>query len=221
MLYSELQSILDSFTSTSLGKYPHRYIFFDLNAKYNASLRELLHTDGYWDWAPARSKVLVSAHQLVAFYCTPHPATGGDFVEVHHINGNSTDNRPSNLIYLTPADHALVTKHQRHYSKLSLKLFSKIQDGLPRYSFNRRGARVRSWAHFILMVIALTVSKTLTWVHAYSPVKHPLPKGRSHAAQRSIKGAIHNILRALLAMAPSSQDALSILTPAPLPCREC
>ncbi|WOL31385.1 hypothetical protein [Microcoleus phage My-WqHQDG] len=193
MQYIELQHILDSYNSTLLGKYPHRYITFDLTSKHNAPLAEMLLTDGYWNWAPNRSSRLVSYHQIVAYYCTRHPATGGDLVEVHHINGKTTDNRPENLMYLTPADHALVTKYQRRLAKLSLKTFAKVEKGMARTAFNRRGKAIQNWARFMLTAIALTVSKTQAWVQTFCD-------NATHIAMTPIKGVLANLQRILKAL---------------------
>jgi hypothetical protein len=190
MLYSELQPILNSYTSVLLGKYPHRYLNFDLTAKYNATLRLMLLNDGYWDWAPGRSNQLVSYHQIVAFYCTKHPKTGGDSVQVHHIDGNTINNHPTNLMYLSPGDHALVTKYQRKLSKLNLKTFYRLHSSMAHTTFNRRGKTIHNWGRFILSVIALTVSKTQTWCKTFLD-------NASSALMTPIKTLISNIQRTL------------------------
>lgn len=204
MDYAQLTAILDSYTSTLLGKYPHRYIMYDLTAPYNAALRLMLLEDGYWDFAPHRSTRLVGAHQIVAFYCTLHPAIGGDLHEVHHINGNTTDNRPENLMYLSPGDHALVTKYQRRMGRLSLKTFAKVAKDMVHTAFNRRGRPIKNWVRFIMMVIALTVSNTQRWVQSFCDM----------ATQRlmtPIKGIVAAIQRLLGALAPHAQGAGPLL----------
>lgn len=205
MQYIELQHILDSYSSRLLGKYPHRYIAFDLTSKNNAALADMLLTDGYWTWAPNRSSRLVSYHQIVAYYCTRHPATGGDLVEVHHIDGCTTNNHPSNLMYLTPGDHALVTKYQRRLGKLSLKTFAKVEKDMVHTTFNRRGRAIKNWARFMLTAIALTVSKTQGWVRTFCD-------NATYAAMAPIKGIIANLQRILRALAPTMN-----LTPSYIP----
>jgi hypothetical protein len=205
MDYTQLTAILDSYTSVLLGKYPHRYLCYDLTAPYNAALALMLLEDGYWDYAPHRSSRLVGAHQIIAFYCTAHPAHGGDAVEVHHINGNTTDNRPSNLMYLSPGDHALVTKYQRHMGRLSLKVFSKVGKGMLHTAFNRRGRPIKNWVRFIMTVIALTVSNTQRWVQSFCDMA-------TQIAMIPIKGVVANIQRILRGLAPQQAGPIHTTT---------
>lgn len=199
MQYTELSAILDSYTSVLLGKYPHRYVMFDLTAPYNAALALMLLEDGYWDFAPNRSSRLVGAHQIIAFYCTQHPAHGGDAVEVHHVDGNTTNNHPSNLMYLSPGDHALVTKYQRRMGRLSLKVFSKVGKDMVHTAFNRRGRPIKNWVRFIMTVIAMTVSRTQRWVQSFYDMATQL-------AMTPIKGVVANIQRILRGLAPQHAD---------------
>jgi hypothetical protein len=95
-------------------------------------------------------------------------------------------------MYLTPGDHALVTKFQRRLAKLSLKTFAKVQKDMLHTSFNRRGRAIKNWARFMLATIALTVSKTQTWVKTFcdNPTRQlliPL-KGLVDNVQRILKG---------------------------------
>lgn len=206
MQYTELLSILDSFSSTLLGKYPHRYLAFDLTHRNNSPLADMLLTDGYWDFAPTRSSRLIGAHQIIAFYFLPKPshASSGADVEVHHINGNTTDNTPDNLMFLTPGDHALVTKFQRRLAKLSLKTFTKVHLAMVHTPFNRRGKPIHNWARFMLVTIALTVTKTQGWVRTFSD-------NATHKLMPPIKSLIANIHRLLRSLAPIITSPLHAL----------
>ena len=195
MHYSELTAILDSYTQVLLGKYPHRYACFDLTAPYNQALALMLLEDGYWDFAPNRSSRLVGVHQIVAFYCTQHPTTGGDVHEVHHVDGNTTNNHPSNLAYLSPGDHALVTRYQRRMGCLSLKVFTKVAKDMVHTQFNRRGRPIKNWVRFIMTMIALTVSSTQRWVQTFVDAA-------TTALMTPIKGVVANIQRLLRGLAP-------------------
>ena len=171
MKHKELIQILDAYTSSLLGKYPHRYITFDLDLKANHCLYLMLLKDGYWKFAPSRSMHLVGYHQIVAFYmcAKDKPDGAGDLVEVHHVNGNTLDNSPTNLMYLSPNDHALCTKYQRRASKLSLKLFARIGEKGRRLAtpFNKQGRPIRNWAKFMLAVICASVYLTTKWNTRY------------------------------------------------------
>lgn len=196
MQFPDLQHILDSYSSTLLGKYPHRYLVFDLTSPNNHSLADMLLQDGYWDFAPSRSSRLVGYHQIVAFYCRRHPPHGGDSVEVHHIDGNTTNNLPHNLMYLSPGDHALVTKYQRRIGKLSVKSFHKVSKGMQHTPFNRRGRPIHNWARFILVTIAITVRYTQGWVRSFTDLAY-------HRLLKPILGYINHIQKVLLSLAPT------------------
>ena len=191
MIHKELIEILNSYSSSLLGKYPHRYITFDLNLKSNQTLRLMLEEDGYWNFAPLRSKCLVGYHQIVAFYlCAKDKLDGlGNFVEVHHVNGNTLDNSPNNLMYLSPNDHALCTKFQRRASKLSLKLFASIGKKGKRYPtpFNRQGKVIRNWAKFILNVICASVFLTTNWNTKYWDKPITILKSFVSLIERTVK----------------------------------
>lgn len=171
MKHKELIEILDSYSSKLLGKYPHRYIVFDLTLKCNQNLLSMLWKDGYWEFAPSRSACLVGYHQIIAFYlCAKDKPNGsGDSVEVHHMDGNTMNNLPSNLVYLSPNDHALCTKYQRRASKLSLKMFARIGERNKRLytPFNKQGKPIRNWAKFIMAIICATVYLSTQWNTKY------------------------------------------------------
>jgi len=169
MDYPELKAVLDSYSSHALGKYPHRYLVFDLRSRCNSGLKEFLEKAGYWEFSPNRSRRLVGYHCIVAFFfCRKRTPNGvGDQVEVHHISGNTMDNRPQNLVYLSPRDHSIVTKYQRKLTKLKVKQFVKLGQKLnPQEctSYNRQGRRIRCWGEFIVGIICLTVSRSNQWL---------------------------------------------------------
>lgn len=175
MNYNDVIEMVEGFKSFLSGHAPHRYVFFDVQCKANAILLQHLSNDGYWEWAPTRSRKFVSLHQIVAFYCLPHPEVGGSLVEVHHINGNTLDNRPSNLMYVSPDDHTIITKYQRRASGLRLKCFTKLCKGNHLYTpFNRQGRAIKNWAQFMLATIARTIMATTRhcgkWFHVPYPI---------------------------------------------------
>lgn len=98
------------------------------------------------------------------------PAGSGDFLEVHHISGNTLGaaNHPNNLIYLSPQDHSLVSRFQRRIGRLKVKQFYKLEKNLPvqnRTQYNRQGKLIRNWTKFIIGVICITCAKSWQWVN--------------------------------------------------------
>ena len=169
MEYKELKSMLDSYSSFLLGKYPHKYQVFDMENKNNITLFEFIQQEGYWKFAPHRSKKLVYYHQIVNFFNKGKfmPAGSGDLLQVNHLDGNTMNNQPSNLVYMSAADHALCTKFQRKLSRIKLKMFYKLEKNISlseRTQYNQRGKLIRNWAKWIIGVICVSCSLSHQWV---------------------------------------------------------
>jgi hypothetical protein len=169
MEYKELKSMLDSYSSFLSGAYPHRYICFDMANKNNKTLFEFLEKSGYWVFAPNRSKKYVYYHMIVNFFHKGRllPAGSGDSLENNHLDGNTMNNNPSNLIYMSSADHSLCTKFQRKLSKIKLKHFYKLEKNMStteRTQYNQRGKLIRNWTKWIIGVICVSCSLSHQWV---------------------------------------------------------
>lgn len=167
--YNELKSMLDSYSSFLSGSYPHRYICYDMENKNNKTLVDFLYQAGYWKFAPNRSKKLVYFHQIINFFNRGQfmPAGSGDLLECQHLDGNTMNNKPSNLIYMSKADHALCTKFQRKLSRIKLKQFYKLEKNIrldERTKFNQRGKLIRNWTKWIIGVICVSCSLSHQWV---------------------------------------------------------
>jgi hypothetical protein len=164
--YSEVKDLLDAcpfFYATNKKNKNHKYKYFDITRPVNQPIKDLLIEFGYYKFAPTRSMKLVSYHQIIAFFfVSPKKQLDGNLglLHIHHLSGNTLENHPSNLVYLTPEDHSLVTKFQRKASTFKISSFYKLTGTGLRTWFNSKGERIKNWAKFILGVIALTVAKT-------------------------------------------------------------
>lgn len=157
--YSEIKDLLDASSSFIAGSFPHSYVCFDVTRVCNIAIKELLEESGYWLFAPYRSKKLVYYHQIMAFlFVSKKKKFDGQKLVCHHINGNTRNNHPSNLVYLTEDDHVLVTKFQRRMSTVKFKIFGKYKGEMT--SINLRGTKVVNWIKFIMGVIAKTIKAT-------------------------------------------------------------
>lgn len=168
--YKKIKEILDSYSSFETGKYPHIYKIFSFENKNNLSLKTWLNEIGFFDFNGLTS--IVSYHQIVAFCCLKHPATLPKDIEIHHINGITKDNHPSNLMYISKADHSIVTKYQRNLTYLKVKSFYKLNKSSShiKTSFNRQGKKIVNWVKFIITVLARTVLLTGRW---YTSILNP------------------------------------------------
>lgn len=175
MSYAELKDMLDAssfFFATNKKNCMHKYKAFDLTRKNNLWLKELLLVAGYNTFVPDRSINIVYYHQVIAFFfVSPNKDVNGAYtgLHIHHLSGNCGDNSPSNLIYLSEADHLIVTKFQRKASTFKVKYF--YTNNCNSTPFNSKGNKVKNWAKFILGVIAVTVAKT----YEYSGFKFVSP----------------------------------------------
>lgn len=162
MSYSEIKDLLDACASFVVGSFPHSYICFDVTRYCNAVIKELLEECDYWKFAPYRSKKLVYYHQIIAFlFVSKKKKYTEQELIVHHLDGNTRNNHPSNLVYLTKDDHVLVTGFQRKACTFKIKQFNKYTGD--KTSINSKGNKVVNWLKFILGVIARTVVATFNF----------------------------------------------------------
>lgn len=158
---------LNQFKHCYLGKFPCLYKAFQ-NTKENKPLFDHLDSWGFFDFHNTNSKQLVYYHQVIAFMrAGGYQAFQNGFicrkgeVEIHHLNGDTKDNRPENLQYITCDQHEAITKHQRsvhrylrHYRKSSY-LLHKVQK-----IWNRKGQQIFNLKKFLCNLILKTVLLT-------------------------------------------------------------
>lgn len=169
--YKELKNLLDAspfFYATNKKNNNHKYKAFDVTRSANYWIKELLLEYGYWKFAPSRSDKIVYYHQVVAFFFVSKNKKldgNGSLLFIHHISGNTLDNSPNNLVYLTKEDHEIVTRFQRKACTFKLSSFFKLKEKAQgaRTFINRKGELVKNWARFILGVIALTLAETYSF----------------------------------------------------------
>lgn len=127
---------------------------------------------GFFKFYTTNNGKFIYLHQIVAFLCCggreAHQRYGTvapkGFMECHHFNGNTLDNRPENLVLLSSEDHKIVTRHQRGVSRRIPRHTFHAEPGR-RTPFNRQGRRVNDNSHFLGNIIAITLFCTNEWIH--------------------------------------------------------
>lgn len=168
MKYKQLKEFLDSCTPFFVGSYPHRYKAFNLLK--NTQLKEMLTKDGFFDFHVSNKGLTVYLHQIIAFYhCGGIQALLRSFVcvkgihEIHHLNNNTNDNSPSNLVYITQEGHNLVTKHQRAFNKYIRRI---KKTALINYwsgaVWNKQGREVKNFVDWLFNILITTLSLIAT-----------------------------------------------------------
>lgn len=163
------QPDLSQYTHHYTGSHPHRYIAYDLSLPENQSLKSILVSHGFHLLHSTNNLHIVYKHQIIAFYnCGGiHAAKRGfsapkGLISIHHINGNTFDNRPQNLVYLQDDLHNQITQSQRHVFKglqVWKKSSSRKVSQLPPI-WNKQGRLVKDVLNFILKYLTLTLVKT-------------------------------------------------------------
>jgi hypothetical protein len=146
----KVQRLLDA-GLVVLGKTKAGYI--TMERRKNESFFQLLDEIGFFQFHVTNSGWIVGLHQVVAFISYGWKALKNGFIakkdeiEVHHIDGNISNNKADNLVYLSKQDHVLVSS-----------VSSTPTYGIPKSSvptpFNRQGKKIQECAHHFLVNIA-------------------------------------------------------------------
>ena len=161
---------LEQFKVCMLGKWPQQYKAYNLDIKENKELKSWLYKLGFFDFNINNNGHLVYYHQIIAFFkCGGiHAFKRGLFcdsnhIEIHHLNGNTLDNRSKNLVYLHKIVHTEITTAQRKIYKY-IKAFRNTFKGhgfldkvkeIPLW--NRQGRLITNLHNFVMHVLSLTI----------------------------------------------------------------
>jgi hypothetical protein len=194
--YNDLVTYLQNFTpryqKTSAAQ---RYKAYDLDRYENTQLLKDLKAIGFFEYHTTNFGHIVYYHQIVAYiFCGGFYAMlEGDVceeghIEVHHINSNTADNRPSNLVYILTVIHREVTKVQRRANKfLSVPPESALEGMMLNLRGlkirNRKGKLVRNLVEWIQNILTRTIIETSQFTGAKVHSKSELAKW----ARRSLR----------------------------------
>jgi hypothetical protein len=122
----------------------------------NKLLFEQLDKVGLFTFYSNNSGQIIGVSQVVAFlFCGGLEAMqkgfDSDNLEVHHINGDVTDNSPENLVFLSKEDHDYVSRCT------FTPYFGRVQEqgSTP---FNKQGRPITNAMHFLVNILQETVA---------------------------------------------------------------
>lgn len=175
---SEFRSWLDQFNWVLMGSHPNRYPFYQLNGR-NEALKDQLEKDGFFRFHTTnKGKQLVSLHQVIAFYyCGGIEALHYGFTckwgetEIHHIDGNTFNAHPNNLVYIPTELHQILTNLQCQFirngrtSPVDCKLDREYK------IWNRKGRRIQRVKEWLVNLISKTLSDTAWFTKAEISLK--------------------------------------------------
>jgi len=162
-----------------LGKHgSNRYLAYT-NTPVNKPLFDQLWNDGFFEFNLSNNGHIAYLHQIVAFYyCGGVKALANnirickDAYEVHHINGNTTDNRACNLAYVDTHSHTALTAEQKRFAKPVPRTDRAVQNDLGLLVWNRRGDIVYNRAKWFAHLLTRTVLETCKYYGVEPPIKH-------------------------------------------------
>lgn len=151
-------------------------IFLDTGTKLTKLLKKLLRQIGCFDFYATNSgEKIIGVSQIIYYIYYGHESLRRGWrmakgvYEIHHIDGDVSNNYPGNLIPLHVNEHRTISQFQRgKLSKdydvhISSWLSQAACDDIPR--FNRRGRKVKDVKAFLAYWLKETLSRSLNrWV---------------------------------------------------------
>lgn len=192
MNYTELKALLNSYEPALITEDDGtKFVGFYIDSVHNSNLKKRLKDDGYWRFSPEASTSLVLYHYIIAFYSLGKklPSGEGDKLECYHLDGDTMNNHPDNLVYMTYEDYYIaVTKalDEPLPTLEDLKKIGKRIKSQDKTAYDRSGRKIKCWATFILNVIREIVRRDPILTELHSP-----PSTTSHPKQVPISTTIH------------------------------
>lgn len=134
-------------------------------------LIDLLHKVGLFNFYPSNSGKLLNVSQIVYYLehgwkalLQGYTAGKQAEVEIHHLNGDVTDDRPSNLVALSTGDHYYVSACQNGTFNLQDFFWQNHKASDKPTPFNNQGRAIKNHPKFLQRIIAATVYNTQRWL---------------------------------------------------------
>lgn len=130
-------------------------------------LSDLLHKVGLFSFYPSNSGKLLNVSQIVYYLNHGWKALENGYiagrdaeVEIHHLNGDVTDDHPRNLFALSTGDHYYVSACQNGTFNLQDFFWQNYKASDNPTPFNNQGRPIKNHSKFLQRVIAATIYNT-------------------------------------------------------------
>lgn len=134
-------------------------------------LESLLEEVGLFSFYPSNFGKLLNVSQVVYYLEHGWKALEQGYtagreaeVEIHHLNGDVTDDSPRNLVALSSGDHYYVSACQNGTFNLQDFFWQNHQASDNPTHFNNQGRPIKNHAKFLQRIIAATIFSTQRWL---------------------------------------------------------
>lgn len=134
-------------------------------------LIDLLHKVGLFSFYPSNSGKLLNVSQVVYYLNHGWKALDQGYtagkqaeVEIHHLNGDVTDDSPRNLVALSTGDHYYVSACQNGTFNLQDFFWQNHKASDNPTPFNNQGRSIKNHSKFLQRIIAATIFNTQRWL---------------------------------------------------------
>ena len=134
-------------------------------------LESLLEEVGLFSFYPSNSGKLLNVSQVVYYLEHGWKALEQGYtagreaeVEIHHLNGDVTDDSPRNLVALSSGDHYYVSACQNGIFNLQDFFWQNHQASDNPTPFNNQGRAIKNHSKFLQRIIAATIFSTQRWL---------------------------------------------------------
>jgi hypothetical protein len=151
----------------------HQRWVLTLNSHGTAEIKleSLLSEVGLFSFYPTNSGKLLNVSQVVYYLehgwkALEQGYTAGKHseVEIHHFNGDVTDDGPRNLVALSSGDHYYVSACQNGTFNLQDFFWQNYKASDNPTPFNNQGRAIKNHAKFLARIISSTIFNTQRWL---------------------------------------------------------
>lgn len=186
-----------------------------LNAQGVAEVKlaSLLNEVGLFSFYPSNSGKLINVSQVVYYLNHGWKALENGYtagkqaeVEIHHLNGDVTDDAPRNLVALSTGDHYYVSACQNGTFNLQDFFWQNHKASDNPTPFNNQGRAIKNHSKFLQRIIAATIYNTQRWLEKAAIKVGAKIKQTVHWVMKKLGQAVEKGVQAIKAIAVNPQE---------------